>query len=67
MYTYNKLINYKFSMLCYRVFIIVSSVLTICALGITQSIDGECALHLTGPGRTSFFDFNTNTLRGGPL
>ncbi|XKL68847.1 hypothetical protein PGB90_006616 [Kerria lacca] len=26
----------------------------------------ECALFLDGPGRTSSFDFNTNTIRGGP-
>lgn len=26
----------------------------------------ECALLLDGPGRTSPFDFNTNTIRGGP-
>lgn len=53
-------------MIFFRVFIIVSSVLAICTYGSTQSIEGECALHLNGPGRTSFFDFNTNTLRGGP-
>jgi len=52
--------------MCYRVFLIVSLTLTICNFGTAQFIDGECALHLTGPGRTSFFDFNTNTLRGGP-
>lgn len=54
-------------MICYRMFVTVSSVLTLCTFGTAQSLDGECALHLTGPGRTSFFDFNTNTLRGGPL
>lgn len=58
--------NFKFILIFYRVFIIVSSVLAICNYGLTQSIEGECALHLNGPGRTSFFDFNTNTLRGGP-
>lgn len=51
----------------FRLFLTVSSVLTLCTFGKTQFSDGECALHLTGPGRTSFFDFNTNTLRGGPL
>uniref|UniRef100_A0A2S2QTP1 Uncharacterized protein n=1 Tax=Sipha flava TaxID=143950 RepID=A0A2S2QTP1_9HEMI len=49
-----------------RVFIIVSSVLAICTLTSTQYIDAECALHITGAGRTSFFDFNSNTLKGGP-
>jgi len=53
--------------ICFRVFITVSLVLTLCTFGTTQSLDGECALHLTGSGRTSFFDFNSNTLRGGPL
>lgn len=28
---------------------------------------GECALRLDGPGRSSGFDFHTNTIRGGPL
>lgn len=55
-------------MIFYRIFVTaVSSVLALCTSGTAQSLDGECALHLTGPGRTSFFDFNTNTLRGGPL
>ncbi|CAI6367680.1 unnamed protein product [Macrosiphum euphorbiae] len=54
-------------MIFYRIFVTVSSVLALCTFGTSQSLDAECALHLTGPGRTSFFDFNTNTLRGGPL
>lgn len=58
---------FEIFMICYRDLIIVSLILTICTFGKTQSIDGDCALHLTGSGRTSFFDFNTNTLRGGPL
>lgn len=37
-----------------------------CDFGLSQTIEGECALQLNGPGRISLFDFNTNTLRGGP-
>lgn len=51
----------------YRVLLIASLTLTMSTFAKTQSIDGECALQLTGSGRTSFFDFNTNSLRGGPL
>lgn len=34
--------------------------------GFDGDFGNECALLLDGPGRTSSFDFNTNTIRGGP-
>nr|XP_024214055.1 peroxidase-like [Halyomorpha halys] len=43
--------------------------LTLAAVSPTIAITngGDCALRLDGPGRTSFFDYHLNTLRGGPL
>lgn len=59
---------------CYRNLIVQSvlSVFTTLAsanadsFGFDGNFGNECALLLDGPGRTSSFDFNTNTIRGGP-